>query len=57
MDVRLNEAAAALAASEGRRWAYVEHALGQFERGEVLSEEEMDRRVERMLAQPCNQDG
>jgi hypothetical protein len=42
--------ASSLLASEEQRWADVEHALGQAERGELLDEDEMDRRVARMLA-------
>jgi predicted transcriptional regulator len=46
----LVETASSLLASEEQRWADVEHALGQAERGELLDEDEMDRRVARMLA-------
>jgi predicted transcriptional regulator len=46
----LVETASSLLASEEKRWADVEHALGQAERGELIEEDEMDRRVARMLA-------
>ncbi len=46
----LVETATSLLASEERRWADVQHALGQAERGELLDEAEMDLRVSRMLA-------
>ncbi len=46
----LVDTAASLLAGEDRRWAEVDHALGQAERGELIEEDEMDRRVARILA-------
>jgi hypothetical protein len=46
----LVDTAASLVLSDERRWADVEHALGQAERGELIDEDEMDQRVARMLA-------
>jgi hypothetical protein len=46
----LIEAASSLLAGEEQRWADVEHALGQTERGELIEDDEMDQRVARMLA-------
>ena len=46
----LFETARSLLAADEQRWADVEHALGQAERGELIEEDEMDRRVSRMLA-------
>jgi predicted transcriptional regulator len=35
---------------EEQRWAELEHAIAQIDRGEWIEEEEMDQRVARMLA-------
>ncbi|MDQ2924022.1 MAG: hypothetical protein M3R43_00440 [Acidobacteriota bacterium] len=46
----LVETATVLLQSEEQRWVGIEHAIAQADRGELLEEEEMDRRVAAMLA-------
>lgn len=46
----LVDAATSLLSNDEQRWADVDHALGQAERGEMLDEAEMDIRVARMLS-------
>ena len=46
----LVETATSLLTSEERRWADVEHALAQAERGDLIDELEMNQRVARLLA-------
>ncbi len=44
------QAAESLLVMDAEHWAAVEHALAQANRGEFIEEEEMDRRLARMLA-------